>query len=392
MLKNYIYYQDSTIAEFTANVVKTGTEENRNYIVLDNTAFYPTGGGQPHDTGWINGIEIIDVEKVDDEIRHYTTNDVSNISGGISGKLNWTRRFDHMQQHTGQHILTAAFVELFDLPTVSFHLGTELVTIDLDIKEVTEQQLTAAEQLANDMILENRPIETKWVTKEELANYNLRKDVKVDDDIRLVIIPDYDYNGCGGTHPTSTGQVGLLKILATEKMKQQIRIHFVCGNRVLQQLAMRKEVLTDVARQLSVPEEQAGDALRKMAKAAKQTEKNLTDAQDALLEFEANALAQTSVAAATFENRSIQALQKLARFITQQNPQAIALLVANNEDKLQFVAARGNEQTASMKDISAAALPLINGKGGGNDALVQGGGEKVVSADALLAAMKTVIS
>ena len=138
MLKNYIYYQDSTIAEFTANVVKTGTEENRNYIVLDNTAFYPTGGGQPHDTGWINGIEIIDVEKVDDEIRHYTTNDVSNISGEISGKLNWARRFDHMQQHTGQHILTAAFVELFDLSTVSFHLGTELVTIDLDIKETTQ--------------------------------------------------------------------------------------------------------------------------------------------------------------------------------------------------------------------------------------------------------------
>ena len=390
-MKNLFYYEDAMLKEFTAQVVKTGKDETGNFIVLDNTAFYPAGGGQPHDTGWINEVEIINVEKIDEEIRHYTADDVSNISGEICGKLHWSRRFDHMQQHAGQHILTAAFVELFDMATVSFHLGTELVTIDLNVGEVSEDQLAAAEKRANEIILENRPIETKWVTKEELAHYNLRKDVKVDEDIRLVIIPDYDYNGCGGTHPTSTGQVGLLKILATEKMKKQIRVHFVCGNRVLQQLAMRKQVLSDVARQLSAPEEEAADALRKFAKTAKQTEKNLTEAQDALLEFEAKELANETVAAATFENRSIQSLQKLARFITQQNGEAIALLVANNEDKLQFVAARGSEQTKSMKDISAAALPLINGKGGGNDALVQGGGEKTVSAEALIEAMKEAI-
>ena len=390
-MKNLFYYKDAMMKEFKSQVVKTGKDETGNFIVLDNTAFYPTGGGQPHDTGWINELEIIDVEKIDEEIRHYTAADVSNISGEISGKLHWSRRFDHMQQHAGQHILTAAFVELFDMATVSFHLGTELVTIDLNAGEVSEDQLAAVEKRANEIILENRPIETKWVTKEELAQYNLRKDVKVDEDIRLVIIPDYDYNGCGGTHPTSTGQVGLLKILATEKMKKQIRVHFVCGNRVLQQLAMRKQVLSDVARQLSAPEEEAADALRKFAKTAKQTEKNLTEAQDALLEFEAKELANETVAAATFENRSIQSLQKLARFITQQNGEAIALLVANNEDKLQFVAARGSEQTKSMKDISATALPLINGKGGGNDALVQGGGEKTISAEALIEAMKEAV-
>lgn len=390
-MKDLLYYQDATISEFQATVVKTGSDEDSNYIVLDNTAFYPTGGGQPHDTGWIADIEIIDVEKVDDEIRHYTTADVSNISGEISAKLNWTRRFDHMQQHTGQHILTAAFVELFDFATTSFHLGTELVTIDLNVSDVTDAQLAAAEQRANEIILENRPVETKWVTKDELAHYNLRKDVKVDEDIRLVIIPDFDYNGCGGTHPTSTGQVGLVKILATEKMKQQIRVHFVCGQRVLDQLAMRKNVLSDVARQLSAPEEQAADAMRKFATAAKQTEKSLKEAQDALLQFEAKELASEAVAARTFENRSIQDLQKLARFITEHNQQAIALLVATNDDKLQFVAARGKAQTTSMKTISTAALPLINGKGGGNDALVQGGGEKSITADALLQAMKDIL-
>ena len=387
-MKSLLFYQDAMIKEFTANIVTTGTEEGRNYIVLDNTAFYPTGGGQPNDTGWIQGLEIIDVEKVGNEIRHYTIADLTALSGKVDAKLNWARRFDHMQQHTGQHILTAAFVELFDVATTSFHLGTSLVTIDLNITNITEDQLATVEKRANDIILENRPIETKWVTKDELPKYSLRKDVKVNEDIRLVIIPDYDYNGCGGTHPTSTGQVGLLKILATEKMKQQIRIHFVCGQRVLEQLAMRKTILTDVARQLSAPEEEAADALRKFTAAAKTAEKSLAEAQDELLEFEAIELAQQPIAAATFENRSIQQLQKLARFITQLNPNSVALLVANNADKLQFTVARGAQVEKSMKDISSAILPLVNGKGGGNDALVQGGGEKLISAEALLDAMK----
>lgn len=145
-----------------------------------------------------------------------------------------------MQQHCGQHILTAAFVELLNIPTVSFHLGSELVTIDLATEQLTDEQLALVEKRANEIILENRPIETKWITKEELPNFPLRKDVSVDEDIRLVIIPDYDYNGCGGTHPTSTGQVSTIKIMGTEKMKKNIRVSFVCGNRVLKQLAMRK--------------------------------------------------------------------------------------------------------------------------------------------------------
>lgn len=146
-----------------------------------------------------------------------------------------------MQQHAGQHILTAAFVELFNLPTVSFHLGSEQVTIDLAVDTISEDQLLAAEALANDIILENRPIETTWITENELENYNLRKDVAVTGDIRLVIIPNFDYNGCGGTHPISTGQVSAIKILGTEKMKGNIRVSFVCGQRVLKELAMRKK-------------------------------------------------------------------------------------------------------------------------------------------------------
>lgn len=386
-MRELFYYKDSMMQTFEAQVIRTGTDAIGHYIVLSNTAFYPTGGGQPHDTGFLNDVAIINVEKVDDEIRHYTAQEVT-LSGTVTGQLDWARRFDHMQQHTGQHILTAAFVELFDLQTISFHLGTGLVSIDLQTSTVTEEQLVAAEKRANEIILENRPIETKWVTVDELSQYNLRKDIAVEGDIRLIIIPDYDYNGCGGTHPTSTGAVQAIKIMETEKMKSNIRVHFVCGQRVLNELAMRKTVLSNVARQLSVPEIEANTALAKVLTNAKTTEKALNDAQDKLLEVEATKLATSSVIAEHFENRSIQQLQKLAKMITNINTAAIVYLVATNADKLQFVAVRGADATASMKEVAARALPLINGKGGGSDMAVQGGGEALMTAEQLLQVMQ----
>ena len=394
-MKEYLYYQDTMLREFDATVTRTGMEEDgRNFVVLSNTAFYPTGGGQPHDTGTLNGIPVIDVEKVDDEIRHYIEGDAATLTGGIHGKLDWQRRFDHMQQHAGQHILTAAFAELFNASTVSFHLGSEQVTIDVAVDTLSDEQLSAAEARANDIILENRPIHTKWVTEDALSDYNLRKDIAVTGDIRLVIIPDYDYNGCGGLHPTSTGQVSAIKILGTEKMKGNIRVSFVCGRRVLAELTMRKTVLTDVARQLSVPEIEAATALTKILSAQKTTEKALAHIKEELLTFEAKALAVSDnhVLAAYFSRRSMQELQKLARFTATERPNAIVLLASENEDKLQFVAIRGTQVETSMKSVATKVLPLINGKGGGNDQMVQGGGEVTMSAEQLLIAMQDALN
>ena len=394
-MKDLLYYQDVTLREFNATIVNKGTDiDGRNYVVLSNTAFYPTGGGQPHDTGTLNDVEVIDVEKINDEIRHYIQGDSSSLAGEVHGKLNWQRRFDHMQQHAGQHILTATFVELFDAPTVSFHLGTEQVTIDIAVDSLTEEQLGAAEARANEIILENRPIDTRWITENELENYSLRKEVAVTGDIRLVIIPDFDYNGCGGTHPTSTGQVSAIKILGTEKMKGNIRVSFVCGHRVLAELAMRKKVLADVARQLSVPETEAASALTKVLTTQKNTEKALAAAKEELLNYEAKALVSSKerIITAAFTQRSMQELQKLARTIVAEQAESIVLLVSENEDKLQFVAARGAKVEKSMKDITAKALPLINGKGGGSDQMVQGGGERIISTEQLLKAVQEVLN
>lgn len=389
-MQHLLYYQDSSIRQFTADVVRGGQDETGHFVVLSNTAFYPTGGGQPHDTGTINGTEVVNVEKVEDEIRHYVSAETA-LSGTVEGILNWERRFDHMQQHAGQHILTAAFVELFGFETVSFHLGSGYVSIDLNVESVSVEQLRQAEQRANEIIREARPIETKFVTKDELSTYKLRKEVTAEDDIRLVIIPDFDYNGCGGTHPKSTAEVQVVKIIETETIRSNVRVHFICGERVVNGFSARKEVLSAVAKKLSVPELEAATALEKYMTVANRNEKELAKAKDALLEYEGSALATENVAACVFENRSIQELQKLARAIVAANVEAIALLVAANDGKLQFVAARGANVTVSMKDVSAAALQVLGGKGGGSDQLVQGGGDAVVSAAALLDAMKAVI-
>lgn len=394
-MKELLYYQDVLLREFDATVVSKGTDEvGRHYVVLSNTAFYPTGGGQPHDTGTLDAIEVLDVEKINDEIRHYIQGDLSTLDGVVHGKLNWARRFDHMQQHAGQHILTAAFVELFNAQTVSFHLGSEHVTIDIATDTLTEQQLAAAEARANDIILENRPIQTTWITENELANYNLRKEVAVTGDIRLVIIPDFDYNGCGGTHPVSTGQVSAIKILGTEKMKGNVRVSFVCGQRVLSELAMRKKVLADVARQLSVPEVEAATVLSKILVSQKNTEKALAAAKEELLAYEAKALVagNEDVVAAAFNQRTMQELQKIARIIVIDNPDVTALLASENEGKLQFVAAKGKNVAKSMKVIAEKVLPLINGKGGGSDQMVQGGGECTISKEKLLEVLQNAES
>lgn len=389
-VQHLLYYQDSFLKQFHADVLRVGQDDTGHFIVLSNTAFYPTGGGQPHDTGTINGIEVVNVEKVDDEIRHYVAEAVA-LTGTVEGILNWERRFDHMQQHAGQHILTAAFVEQFGFETVSFHLGSSYVSIDLNVEHVSSEQLRQAEARANEIIREARPIETKFVTEDELAAYTLRKEVQAEGDIRLVIIPNFDYNGCGGTHPKSTAEVQMIKILETESMRSNVRVHFICGERVVNGFSARKDVLCAVAKKLSVPEFEAADALDKYVATATRNEKELAKAKEALLEFEGAALANEGVVARAFESRSIQELQKLARVIVATNADAVALLVALNDGKLQFVAARGANVAISMKDVSSVALQMLGGKGGGSDQLVQGGGDAIVSAEALLDAMQSVI-
>lgn len=382
-MTNKLYYDDSRIQSFQAKVI----EQQADYVVLSDTAFYPTGGGQPHDLGLLNGIEVTNVELINGEIRHFLTYPLPENTTDVNGQINWERRFDHMQQHAGQHILSAAFEQLYGYQTISFHLGKDTVTIDLNITEVSEQQLTEAEQLANQIILEDRLIKTKWVTEEELSNYNLRKETSLKENIRLVIIPDFDYNACGGTHPTSTAQVRAIKILQTERQKKIVRVEFICGERIITHLHRKHKVLTNLVSTLSTPEDKIMNATKNLLEQNSRLAKQVADLSNSLLTYEAQELrenADGNTITCIFENRSMQELQKLAKLVINEMPNAICILVSNNEDKLQIIAVKGNYVEQSMKELIALVLPYINGKGGGNERMAQGGGEKILTSEQLI--------
>lgn len=379
-MEHKLYYKDAYIEHFSSRVKEQHHDSEGNwYVTLEETAFYPTGGGQPHDIGYINEELVTNVEEIDGEIRHYIQNPVFTNYNEIDGKIDWIRRYDFMQQHAGQHVLTAAFVELFDIQTTSFHLGEETVTIDLNCSEMVESQFQAAEELANRIIMENRPIETRWVTKEQLDQYSLRKKVKVDQDIRLVIIPEFDYNGCGGTHPRNTAEIAMLKILKVEKQNGQIRIHFVCGDRIRKQLHKKQKAILEMVHILSSSEEKLGDTVKVLLNNKKSLEKQLTEKQQLLIEFESRKLVESHqedspLIHANYHDRSIQDLQKLAQLVVAQNPSVIVLLVARNDQRLQVVLGRGQTINVNLKEVLSEILSLINGKGGGSESFVQGGG------------------
>lgn len=393
MATEKIYYLDQYIRSFKANLQETGKDENgRYYVVLDQTAFYPTGGGQPHDTGTLNGIEVNDVEEVEGEIRHYL--DQPLVEGQeCVGEIDWERRFDHMQQHAGQHILSAVFEQQFDYQTVSFHLGKEVCTIDLETAALSEEEANQAENTANNIILENRPIEAKWVTEEELSNYTLRKALSVVENIRLVIIPDFDYNGCGGTHPSSTGQVNGIKILDWEKQKKNIRVSFVCGNRVRKQLHEKQKVVKSLSAILSASQEQLTDAAARLIQQNKDLEKSVDDLKTKLLEYEADNFikdAQLTVncklVKINFKNRPMGEIQQLAKMIASRTTDMIVLIINEDENnqKLQFVFSRSQDLNMNMNDLLKRVLPMVNGKGGGSAHTAQGGGEQIVSPEELM--------
>ncbi|WP_404468631.1 DHHA1 domain-containing protein [Sutcliffiella horikoshii] len=395
-----LFYQDPYIQTFTTTLIEQSQDESGKwYAILQQTAFYPEGGGQPYDTGTLNANKVIEVQEINGEIRHYLEHPLPETTKDIKGNINWERRYDHMQQHAGQHLLSAAFEELFSYKTKSFHLGKEVSTIDLDINEITEQEVLEAETLVNRIILENRKIETKWVTQEELSDYPLRKELSVSENIRLVIIPEFDYNGCGGTHPHSTSGVASLKILSLEKQKNMIRVSFVAGNRVLKQLHEKQQVVTELSSLLNAPQNGMAEAVTRMLGQSKEQAKELKEMKEKLLEYEATALFSKTVVISgrlilksVFQNREMAELQSIARKLVSARDDINVFLVAENAGKLQFVGARGSKSNLDMKSIAKEVFAFINGKGGGKENFVQGGGETTVTGEELIGEISRIIS
>jgi alanyl-tRNA synthetase len=263
-----LYYSDSTLTTFSARILECDPAGLR--VVLDRTAFYPSSGGQPHDTGTLGGVRVVDVLDEDQGIVHVLEAPLA-ASGEVQGEVDWPRRFDHMQQHSGQHLLSAVFEELFRFRTVSFHLGAEVSTIDLETPAIEPAQLRAAEARANGMIALNRPLSVAF--EDASAVQGLRKESGREGELRIVSIEGYDRSACGGTHVGATGEIGAILLRRTEKIRSSVRVEFVCGLRAARRARADYEALSQVARLFSCPPDEAPALVAASVDSAKEAEK-----------------------------------------------------------------------------------------------------------------------
>jgi alanyl-tRNA synthetase len=397
-----LYYHDSFLYDFEAQV-REMQDHPKPAIFLDRTAFYPTSGGQIFDTGVISTdeeklrvTEVADAE--DGRVIHYLEAPGKALQPGtkIHGQVDRSRRRDHMQQHTGQHVLSAAFVKLFDLHTVSFHMGDDYSSIDLDAMALTKEQIEEAERLANEIILENRPVEIRFVARGEAANLGLRKVPVADrDELRIIDIRDFDLSACGGTHVKQTGQIGCILLRKVEKVRQGWRVEFVAGQRAVVTARRDYTSLTETAALFSahiydvpVQARKSLDEIRSLRKQREQSLEELAEAQAAAIFAGTSEENGRKLVVRTFADRDMNFLKLLAQKLTRIVPNVIALLGATSPQP-SLVFAQSVGQPADMGKLMKETLAKVGGRGGGSKDMAQGG---VPDAQSISAALESAAS
>jgi alanyl-tRNA synthetase len=389
-----LYYTDSYSTTFTARVVESLEVEGRPAVVLDRTLFYPTSGGQPFDVGTLGGSHVVDVVDLEDgRIAHVVDSPVA-VNADVNGTIDWTRRFDHMQQHTGQHVLSAAFDRTLAARTESFHLGAETCTIDLSIA-VTPEQVLIAETEANRIVWEDRPVTIRMVSSSEARELTLRKEPARSGELRVIGVEDYDLSACGGTHVARTGAIGLIAVTGHERFKGGTRVEFVCGGRALARMRRDRDALAGCVRQLSVlPAGLPGaiERLQLQMKDRRAVEKSL---QGRLARYVAEELAARAVrtpmgltVVEVLDGYDAAGLKGLAAALVERSNYVVVLFSATRP-ALVVTGAAGD----SHADAGATLRALVaefGGKGGGRRDLAQGGGLDG-TAEALLAAAARLV-
>src|SRR5205807_1015436 len=380
-----LYYHDSFLYEFEAevtDVIPQSKEKPRPAVVLDRTAFYPTSGGQVFDTGWIvpvseaEGAKLRVNETAEEEngrIVHYLEAERTPEKGSrVRGFIDPSRRRDHMQQHSGQHVLSAAFVRLFNMPTVSFHMGDEYCSIDLETPSLTQEQVVAAEHLANEIILENRQVDIRFVTQAEAATLGLRKIPPVErDELRLIDIHDFDLTACGGTHVKQTGQIGTVLLRKAERVRHGWRVEFVAGQRAVAAARRDFTTLTETAALFSahiydVPQQarKSLDEIRSLRKQREQSQEERAAEQAAALLAETAETNGRKLVVRTLADRDVNFLKLLAQKLTRLSTSAVALL-ATSSPQPSLVFAQSPGQPFDMGALMKETMTRLAGRGGG---------------------------
>lgn len=365
-----LYYTSPLLSNWDTEIKEIVEENEKFYVTLMATAFYPEGGGQPADHGSIDGIPVLDVIEKANEVYHILPQRPSNAI--VSCKIDWERRFDHTQQHTGQHLLSAVCIELYDAHTVSFHLGIDTVTIDLAISEITNEQIRTIEEKVNQYIYEDVKIEKYVVNEEQVSSLSLRKIPEVSEDIRIVEIKGIDTSACCGTHVMSTGQLGVMKLLKTEKQKGNVRLHFKCGKRALSDYQTSHEIVQQLSNRFSTNRNQLIEAIAKLENENKQLQKEmeqLKEKNDEYLAHELLSKQSNELFIQLFEDKNFNDIQGLSKKLTTMTNK-ILLLISTIENKV--LLSHDGTRSLHCGQLFKQHLSSFNGKGGGNATSSQG--------------------
>jgi len=376
-----LYYENPYKKEFTTNIVDVVEENKQFHILLDETYFYPEGGGQPSDMGYIEATPVIYVYEKEGKIYHVTERKPSKFKKVKCG-IDWSRRYDHMQQHLGQHILSATLIELFNANTIGFHLGKEYATIDID-QVIRDDNFIEAENMVNEIIRSNTSVEVLYPTDKELKKLPLRKQPpKTEEQIRLVKIGDVDINACCGTHPYSTIEVQLLKITKWEKYKNGMRIEFLCGKRAVSDYSLKQVRIKEISRLLSVSENDALPEIQRITKEMRELNSTVKSLKDEVAGYmvekmvsEAECIQDVKVIKEVYKDVDLKYVNTVASKLVSY-PNVVALLGVEAEDKAHLVFMRSKDlKIINMNLLLKDAITLIDGKGGGSDFSAQGGGK-----------------
>lgn len=368
-MTNKLYYENTYLKEWESEVKDVIQEKDRFLIVLDRTAFFPEGGGQPSDKGYIDGIEVIDVFEKDNIVYHVTEKKPENKM--VKCTLDFDRRFYYMQQHAGEHLLSAVLYKLYNTTNDGFHMGDDYITIDNSITNMTEDMVKEVEITANEYIYKNLPILSYFVEKKDLEKLKLRKECKVEKDIRIVEIEGIDLIACCGTHVLSTGEIGLIKIIKTEKYKGMTRIYFKCGKKALEDFESKHDIVTNLSRHYALVEDKIVERANSDSNEIKKLLKDIKDLKEIVSSYVAQDIISNSnsnTIVMDFFDKNFEEIQminneifKIGKFVT--------IMVSEKENRVLF----SNNLISSLHcgSIFKENLSKFNGKGGGNDKQAQ---------------------
>lgn len=381
-----LYYADSHLLEFDALVLAAREiAPGRAAVILDRTAFYPTGGGQPHDTGALGAARVVDcVEAEDAGVIHVVEGATPEAGALVRGRVDWERRLDHIQQHTGQHILSQSLVKLYDAPTRSFRMTERACEIDVELRDPSDERIERAVDLANLIIWEDRPARVLNVTAAEAKELPLRRDSAREGELRVIEIENFDLSPCGGTHAARTGEVGIICVRQWERAKGLTRVEFVAGGRALADYRLANRAARAVASVFSAGRDEGAGAAARLVEENKGLARRVRALEERAAQAEAEELAGAAepfgasarlVARVLDDGRDAESLKRLASALAAR-PRHVALLGARDGEQARLVFARAADAPGDMNELLRAACALVEGRGGGRPDLAQGGGRR----------------